>query len=167
MSHAIDREPVKAVIVDFDFNLSYLKLVKASFYLRKPECLFICGATDNQLPVTKDMSVLGPGPLARILDECSRQKMLVFGKPGKELAELLMQRSHIPAANRVLMIGDMLQQDIKFATSCGFQSLLVLSGGCSYEEVMAQTDPSLIPNYYAHSMADFVEFIRDLNKSNV
>lgn len=167
MANAIGHEPVKAVIVDFDFNLSYLKLVKANFYLRNPECLLICGATDSQLPITKDLSILGPGPLIRILEQISRKKMLTFGKPGKELADLLMQRSHIPTADRVLMIGDMLEQDVKFATNCGFQSLLVLSGGCSYEEVMAQTDSGLIPNYYAHSVGDFVEFIKDLNKSNV
>ncbi|KAM7347543.1 chronophin [Cochliomyia hominivorax] len=167
MGYVVDGKPVKAVIIDFDFNLSYLKIMKASIYLRHPDCLLICGATDFQLPVSKDSSVLGPGPFSKILEQCSGKRMLTFGKPGKELADLLMQRFHIPSPNRVLMIGDMLEQDVRFATSCGFQSLLVLSGGCSYEELMNQTDNSVIPNYYANSVADFVEFMKDLNKSNV
>ncbi|XP_023299808.2 phosphoglycolate phosphatase 1A, chloroplastic isoform X1 [Lucilia cuprina] len=167
MGYVVDSQPVKAVVIDFDFNLSFLKLMKANLYLRQPDCLLIGGATDFLLPVTKDLSVMGPGPFVKILEETSRKEMLTFGKPGKALAEVLMQRSHIPTSDRVLMIGDMLEQDIRFATSCGFQSLLVLSGGTSYEELMSQKDENIIPNYYAQSVADFVEFIKDVNKSNV
>ncbi|XP_065365930.1 chronophin [Calliphora vicina] len=167
MAHVVDRQPVKAVVIDFDFNLSFLKIMKANFYLRQPDCLLIGGATDFLLPVSKDLSVMGPGPFVKMLEQISRKKMLTFGKPGKALAEVLMQRCHIPTPDRVLMIGDMLEQDVRFATSCGFQSMLVLSGGCSYEELMTETDTNLIPNYYAQSVADFVEFMKDLNKCNV
>ena len=167
MSHIVERDPVKAVIVDFDFNITYAKLTKANFYLRQPDCLLIGGATDNQLPFTKDFTILGPGPFVKVLQQASGKDLLTFGKPGKLLADLLMQRFHIPAPQRVLMIGDMLEQDVRFARVCGFQSLLVLSGGCTYEQLMAQTEPNVIPDYYANSMLDFVEFMKDVNKSNV
>lgn len=167
MSNIVDREPVKAVIIDFDFNMTYTKLTKANFYLRQPDCLLIGGATDSILPVSKDFSILGPGPFVKLLEEASGKKLLTFGKPGKPLADVMMKHFHIKSPHRVLMIGDMLEQDILFANVCDFQSLVVLSGGCSYDQLMAQSEASLTPNYYANSMADFVEFMKDLNKSNV
>lgn len=163
----MDREPVKAVVIDFDFNLNFVKMMKANFYLRKPDCLLIGGATDVHLPVTKDLSVIGPGSFVKMLEQTSRREMLAFGKPGKHLAEVLMKHFNIQKAERALMIGDMLDQDVRFATACGFQSLLVLSGGCTLEELMVQKDPDVIPTYYANGMADFVEFMNDINKSNV
>lgn len=41
-----DEKPVKAVICEVDFNLSWAKLVRAQQYLMNPDCLFIVGATD-------------------------------------------------------------------------------------------------------------------------
>lgn len=44
-----DTEPVKAVVFDWDYNLSIAKLVRAQLYLSNPDCLFIVGATDPVL----------------------------------------------------------------------------------------------------------------------
>ncbi|XP_073835490.1 glycerol-3-phosphate phosphatase [Musca autumnalis] len=166
MGHVISRDPVKAVVIDFDFNLTMTTMMKAHFYLRRPDCLLIGGATDYALPVTKDLSVLGPGGFLKVLEDASRKEMLCFGKPGKALADSLLKRYNIQDPCRALMIGDMLDQDIRFGKRCGFQTLLVLSGGLKVEEVMKLTDPNVIPNYYANSMKDFVEFINDIKKSH-
>lgn len=163
----VTREPVKAVVIDFDFKLTLTKMLKANFYLRKPDCLLIGGATDYLFPINKDLSILGPGGFLKVLEDTSRKEMLVFGKPGKALAEVLTKRYNIKDPSRALMIGDMLDQDIRFGRSCGFQTLLVLSGGIQLEELMTQTDPNVIPDYYTNSMFDFVEFMRDVKKSHV
>ncbi|XP_075156963.1 glycerol-3-phosphate phosphatase isoform X2 [Haematobia irritans] len=166
MANVADRQPVRAVIIDFDFNLTMTTMMKANFYLRHPECLLIGGASDYSLPLTKEISIMGPGGFLKCLEDTSRKELLLFGKPGKALSEVLKRHYQISEPKRALMIGDMLEQDIRFGKNCDFQTLLVLSGGLNLEEVHAQTDPNLIPNYYVQSMKDLVEFVDDIKKSN-
>ncbi|XP_013115800.1 glycerol-3-phosphate phosphatase [Stomoxys calcitrans] len=166
IANVVDSEPVKAVVIDFDFNLTLTTMMKANFYLRRPDCLLIGGATDYILPATKDMSFMGPGGFLKALEDTSGKEMLIFGKPGKALADILIKRFEIKETNRALMIGDMLEQDIRFGKMCNFQTLLVLTSGMTPEELCKQTDPNLIPDYYVDSMGDFVQFINDIKKSN-
>ena len=35
------------------------KLIRASFYLKNPQCLFIAGATDKYLPITNEIKIFG------------------------------------------------------------------------------------------------------------
>ncbi|EDX02470.1 chronophin [Drosophila yakuba] len=165
--HIFGREPVRAVIIDVDFNLTSPKLLRAHLYLRHPECLLIEGATDRLLPVAKGVNIIGPGAFASILMEASGKQALTLGKPGRELGELIVEQCKIDQPSRVLMIGDMLAQDVSFGRQCGFQTLLVLSGGCSREQLLAETDPQFIPDYYADSVADVAQLLGEAPKSRV
>ncbi|XP_017156457.1 pyridoxal phosphate phosphatase [Drosophila miranda] len=163
-----DRQPVRAVIIDVDFNLTSPKLLRAHMYLmRNPECLLIGGATDRLLPVAKGVNIIGPGPFASILVEASGRQAVTLGKPGRELGELLIKHLKIAEPQRVLMVGDMLAQDIQFGRQCGFQTLLVLSGGCSLEQLQAETSPDLLPDYYADSVADVAQLLGKTPKAHV
>ncbi|XP_055842719.1 uncharacterized protein LOC129909670 [Episyrphus balteatus] len=156
--HIFDKEPVRAVVVDVDFNLSGAKMIRAHQYLRHPDCLLIGGATDLFLPVTKDIQILGPGPYVKVLSEASGKTPIIMAKPGKQLADMLIDRLDIQDKSRAIMIGDMLEQDIGFGKVAGLQTLLVLSGGCTKEQMLENTNPDIHPDYYADSMYDFVKF---------
>lgn len=54
-----DGQPVKAVLLDTDFNLTSAKIIRAQLYLRDPECLFLVGATDSLLPISKIDQIIG------------------------------------------------------------------------------------------------------------
>lgn len=41
-----------------DVNLNFIKLMKASIYMNRPEVIFLVGATDNKIPTGK-LTVLG------------------------------------------------------------------------------------------------------------
>lgn len=164
MQYIMDGEPIKAVIIDFDFNLSLCKMMKAFHYARQNDCLLIGGATDIALPISKDMTIMGAGVFVKAFEQATKREMLVFGKPSVALADVLLKRYNIKQRERVLMIGDMLEQDIRFGKTCGFQTCLVLSGGCSWNELRRETDRNAIPDYYANSMKDFVDFMKELNK---
>eukprot|EP00099_Drosophila_melanogaster_P006830 NP_001259467.1 uncharacterized protein Dmel_CG15739, isoform B [Drosophila melanogaster] len=165
--HIFGKEPVRAVIIDVDFNLTSPKILRAHLYLRHPECMLIEGATDRLLPVAKEVNIVGPGAFASILVEASGKQPITLGKPGRELGDLLVEHYQIVQPSRVLMIGDMLAQDVSFGRQCGFQTLLVLSGGCSKEELLAETDPQRIPDYYADSVADVAQMLGEAPKSRV
>ncbi|KAH8397830.1 hypothetical protein KR222_003450, partial [Zaprionus bogoriensis] len=157
--HIFDTQPVRAVVIDVDFNLSSSKLLRAHLYLRHPQCQLLIGATDRLLPVAKDTNIIGPGPFASILVEASGKQPKVLGKPGKELGDMLLLQHQVTDPRRVLMIGDMLAQDVRFGRLCGFQTLLVLSGGCTLDQLQAETCAEQLPDYYADSMADFLQLL--------
>ncbi|EDW81885.1 uncharacterized protein Dwil_GK25499 [Drosophila willistoni] len=166
--HIFDRQPVSAVIIDVDFNLSSAKLMRAHLYLRRPECILIAGATDRILPVAKGVNIIGPGMFSSILIESSGREAITMGKPGRDLGDMLMKHHRITVPSRVLMIGDMLAQDVCFGRRCGFQTLLVLSGGCTLEQLQSEKLPELLPDYYADSVADLVQlFDGETIKSHV
>uniref|UniRef100_A0A0K8WAS4 Pyridoxal phosphate phosphatase n=1 Tax=Bactrocera latifrons TaxID=174628 RepID=A0A0K8WAS4_BACLA len=166
-NHIFSDEPVRAVILDVDFNMSSLNLIRAHLFLRHPDCILILGASDKFLPFAKGVDIIGPCSFAQIIADSSKKRLITLGKPGIELAEMLLKNFDIKERKRVLMIGDMLEQDIGFGSQCGFQTLLVLSGGCNLEKMQAETDPVHIPDYYADSMGDFNEFLKDFKKAEV
>uniref|UniRef100_A0A182NIK9 4-nitrophenylphosphatase n=1 Tax=Anopheles dirus TaxID=7168 RepID=A0A182NIK9_9DIPT len=153
---------VGAVVVDIDVNLSLQSLMKAKCYLeRDPGCLFIAGATDYIIPLDSSMDVIGPGYFIDILERSTGRKPLILGKPGKALAQVVLEQFDVTDPKRVLFVGDMMPQDMGFGTRCGFQKLLMLSGGTPKEVLLAHDDPDQLPNYYADSFADFIELYND------
>ncbi|XP_073835489.1 uncharacterized protein isoform X2 [Musca autumnalis] len=121
-----NKDPVKAVIIDVDFNLTAWKLMRAQVLLKNPECLFIAGAADPRIPFGGH-ELLGPGVFMHIVEEANHRKAKVFGKPGAELGELLKHTFKITDPKRVLIIGDSLRSDIQFGKECGFQTMFVLT----------------------------------------
>jgi ribonucleotide monophosphatase NagD (HAD superfamily) len=53
----LDQE-VGAVVVDFDVNINYIKMMKAVLHLKDPECLFVVGTGDLFIPV-EDATLIG------------------------------------------------------------------------------------------------------------
>ncbi|XP_040153890.1 phosphoglycolate phosphatase 2-like isoform X3 [Anopheles arabiensis] len=153
---------VGAVVIDIDVNLSLQHLMKAKCYLeRDPNCVFIAGATDYIIPLDSSMDVIGPGYFIDILERSTGRKALILGKPGKALAQVVLEQFQITEPKRVLFVGDMMPQDMGFGTECGFQKLLMLSGGTPKDALLAQTEPNQLPNYYADSFADFIELYNE------
>lgn len=106
--NVVDARPVRAVIIDWDFNLSLTKLTKAHMYLQNPECKFIVCATDMVLPFDKDMPLVGPGMFIKMLEDGlkNRPTPIVVGKPGAELKDIILQKYNVNDANKILFIGD-------------------------------------------------------------
>jgi hypothetical protein len=52
-------EEVGAVVMDFDMNINFIKIMKAVFHLKNPDCLFVVGAIDARVPVQNGLSILG------------------------------------------------------------------------------------------------------------
>lgn len=120
----------------------------------------IIGATDHIVPLTKDVILPGLGSLIEFMEIYSGKKGVVLGKPGAGLQEYIREVYNISRPERYMFIGDNLQSDIAFGKVLGFQTLFVLSGSHSYEDMMNAPDEKR-PNYYADSMADFIAFFRD------
>ncbi|XP_011212664.3 uncharacterized protein LOC105232612 [Bactrocera dorsalis] len=152
-------DPVKAVIIDTDLNLTVSKLIRAHGYLRKnPECLFIGGAGDT-LNTVGGKDIIGPGTFMSILENTTQRKALVLGKPGVGLRDFIMDKHKIKNARRCLFIGDSIVSDIRFAKVCGFQSLLVLTGTTTPEDLKSKLTETDTPDYVSECLGDLNGFL--------
>ncbi|XP_069675097.1 glycerol-3-phosphate phosphatase-like isoform X1 [Periplaneta americana] len=151
----MDRD-VGAVVIDFDNNINYIKMTKALFHLKRPNCLFVAGAKDLVVPIHKDLNLIGPGHFVSNLEQLSGRKAVITGKPSTLIKDFISKR-HPINPERTLMIGDLLSSDIKLGTNCGFQTLLVLSGASTLEE--AKNDSTNLPHYYINSLGDLLPLL--------
>jgi farnesyl diphosphate phosphatase len=106
VSVVYDKQPVKCVVIDMDFNVNYCKLTRAGIYLQQnPDMLFIAGATDPAL-IVHSIALMGPGDTLQCLEQVVKRKATVLGKPGLPLVELLKAEQQFEDPRRVLFIGD-------------------------------------------------------------
>lgn len=153
-----DNHPVKAIVMDVDFNLSAVKLMKAHLYLKKdPSCLLIGGAADPLLCFGKH-ELIGNGPFINVVENSTNVKAKVLGKPGLELTELLKSKFIIEDPSRALFVGDSLCSDVKFGKKSGFQTVAVLTGGAKLADFESCEDEER-PEFYIYSLADFKDFL--------
>ncbi|XP_065364365.1 uncharacterized protein LOC135957525 [Calliphora vicina] len=154
-------DQVAAVIFDIHVNMTFIELALAQQYLMNKNCQLIVGAYDDSIPMSKNFSTLGPAGVINILAKTCHKEIQLFGKPGDLLGQYLLQHFQISQPKRVVFVGDNLDMDIKFGLKLGFQTLFVLSGAHSMEDMLGKPLESQ-PDYYADSMGDFLEFFNDL-----
>uniref|UniRef100_T1GHW7 4-nitrophenylphosphatase n=1 Tax=Megaselia scalaris TaxID=36166 RepID=T1GHW7_MEGSC len=146
----IPSNPVDAVLIDIDLNLSLAKFCRALLH-----------AKNN--PDSKDVLVPGVEELIDYMENYTGKKSIILGKPGEQLGHHIMDLFNISCPKRNLFIGDNLSTDIGFANSLGFQTLFVLSGVHSYEDMMKAKAENK-PTYFADGVVDFIQFFEELNK---
>lgn len=150
-----DDDEIGAVIFDSDFKINLPKLYKAITYLKRPEVLFVNGATDRYVPLKNGKLALGTGVFSDIVSEEAKRKPTLLGKPGKSFGEFAMRRAGVNDASRVLFIGDMLDQDIGLGKAMGFKTLLVLTNKTK-EDMM---NHQFKPDGYADSLGSLVPIL--------
>lgn len=148
----IDSADPEFVLVGYDTELSYKKLVTA--------CKYINEGTDI-LATHPDMfcpSEIGPIPdigatLEMIRLTTGKTPFQVFGKPSKEMLKPLKERFDLDLT-RTLVIGDRLFTDIAMAKEAGCLGLLVLTGETSREHLEGA---AVQPHFVLDSVAALLE----------
>jgi len=148
---------VNCVLVGFDPDMSYMKIMKAATYLRNSDCLFLATNLDTNLPTTADVTIPGTGCMVVTVSHAARRKPLVVGKPEPLMFDVLKQRFNLDPS-RCLMVGDMLSTDIKFAKNCGMKSLLVLSGNTKLDDLKKPECPA-VPDLHASRLGEILNYI--------
>ncbi|XP_045890497.1 pyridoxal phosphate phosphatase [Micropterus dolomieu] len=153
---------VKAVLVGHDDKLTFLKLAKASCFLRDPDCLFLATDNDPWHPLSGGRILPGSGSLTAALEVASGRKATVIGKPSRFMFECISSQFRGVDPAQCLMVGDRLETDMLFGSNCGLDTMLTLTGVSQIEEAQEYsnseltTNQSLVPNYVVDTIADFL-----------
>ncbi|QPG73289.1 hypothetical protein FOA43_000598 [Brettanomyces nanus] len=145
---------VGAVVVGLDTHMNYHRLAVTLQYLRNPEVVYIATNIDATYPAN-GIILPGAGSVVDSASSCSQRTPVSCGKPSKGMMDAIVE-AHGIDKSRSIMVGDRLNTDMKFGSSNGLDTLLVLTG-IETEEAMRALDQSSQPTYYAAKLGDLFE----------
>ncbi|MFF2084595.1 HAD-IIA family hydrolase [Nocardia sp. NPDC058176] len=138
--------PPAAVVQGHSPTTAWPDLAEAAYALRTG-ALWIAANTDRTLPNERGLAP-GNGSMVAALRTASDREPLVAGKPYAPLMEDAIERAR---TRNALVVGDRLDTDIEGANGLGLDSLLVLTGVSTLDEVI--TAPAAqVPTYIATSL---------------
>jgi 4-nitrophenyl phosphatase len=136
------EEDPAALVIGLDLNFTYDKL-KQGMQALQSGALFIATNADTTLP-TENGLVPGAGSIVAALAAASGRKPIVIGKPETPMLEDAMMRMGASPSETV-MIGDRLDTDILAGYRAGANTVLVLTGVSTRDDlIMADALPDLI-----------------------
>lgn len=141
-----DDEPA-AVVQGHSTETAWPALAEAAFAIRAG-ALWIATNTDATLPTERGLAP-GNGSMVAAVRVATDRDPIVAGKPAAPLLEDALQRSGTRSA---IVVGDRLDTDIEGANTVGLDSLLVLSGVSTADDLLRAL-PARRPKYLAFSLA--------------
>ena len=118
----LTEENPEILVLAFDQELTYERLVKASHFLQNKNIPYVATHIDNRCP-TETGYIPDAGGIAALLYKATERMPRVFGKPNKEMLLFKLEQLGI-SPNNALIFGDRLYTDIKM----GMDPLGPLSG---------------------------------------
>jgi 4-nitrophenyl phosphatase len=97
--------------------------------------------------------VPGGGAIVAAVATAAGREPVTVGKPSAELAEIILSRQGLASTpERVLMVGDRLDTDVRFGRSQGMRTLLVRTGATD-DAALAACEDGCRPEFVADSVA--------------
>ena len=146
-----ENDDIDAVVAGFSTELVYDELKGACLYLQKKDIPFIATNGDWRCPIEDGLYIPDCGGMCEWIYKCTGKKATVMGKPNPEIIDYLAEQFGVNK-NEVMVVGDRLYTDILVGVNAGVDSLCVLSGESSLEDVKA----------YEHQPTFILDSIKDL-----
>lgn len=132
---AIVEQDAEAVVVGIDRHLTYDKLKRATFEIRRG-AKFIGTNGDKTFP-TEDGIVPGAGAILAAIQAATDMAPIIIGKPELPMFDIAIEQMRADRT-RCAMVGDRLDTDIEGAQRAGLKSILVMTG-ITTSEILAQS----------------------------
>ncbi len=140
----LTEEDPEILVLGFDQELTYDRLVKASFLLQN-DIPYIATHLDNRC-LTEDGYIPDAGGIAALLYKATERMPRVFGKPNKEMLLFKLEQLKI-SPKRAIMFGDRLYTDMRMGLEAGVSTCCVLSGETTLEMIKkSEYKPDFIIN---------------------
>ncbi|MEU5844436.1 HAD-IIA family hydrolase [Rhodococcus sp. NPDC047139] len=141
-----DAEPA-AVVQGHSPDTGWSMLAEATLAVRAG-AVWVATNVDSTLPTERGL-VLGNGSMVAAVRNATGATPIVAGKPAAPLLEDAIRRA---GARRPLVIGDRLDTDVEGANAVGADSLLVLTGVSTVDDLL-RAPAAQRPTYVATSLA--------------
>jgi len=143
----------KYVVCGLDREVTYEKLKAASLALERG-ARFIASNADPSLP-TEEGYLPGAGAIISALVATTKIKPEIVGKPSRRIMKIALRRLGLKA-EEVVIVGDVLETDIKAGKNSGVHTVLVLTGVTKREQLIAS---NIQPDLTLDSVADIMKLI--------
>jgi len=149
------EEEIAAVVVGFDNELNYQKVVKACELLETREVDYIATNPDLVCPVGFGY-VPDCGAICDFLEKAVHRKPLYVGKPNPIIVEMSLETTGYTKEETVV-IGDRWYTDIACGIYAGVETVAVFTGEAKEEDLQQTEFP---PTYYCDTIADVYESMK-------
>ncbi|WP_179123046.1 HAD-IIA family hydrolase [Ferroacidibacillus organovorans] len=119
-------EPVAAVAVGLDREVTYARFAQAMQHLMSPDVLFYATNQDRALP-HGDHFLPGAGAGISFLETCTARRAVVVGKPQATFVLAACDRLAV-APRHTLIVGDNAETDVAAAKRAGAMAVWVTTG---------------------------------------
>jgi len=143
------------IVLAFDQELTYERLVKASYMLQEG-IPYIATHLDDRCPTEKGY-IPDAGGIAALLYKTTEKMPKVFGKPNKEMLLFKLREFEIKPKDAIIF-GDRLYTDIKRGINAGVTTCCVLSGETTLE--MIEKSEKNKPNYIIDGIWDILNVLK-------
>lgn len=120
-----DAEPIDFVVLAFDQELTYKRIVEASQLIRQG-IPFIATHADINIPTDRGL-LPDCGAMISMFETATGVSPKVIGKPNPEMIRPILQE-HGLRPDQVVIIGDRLYTDIEMGTRSGIRTIWVQTG---------------------------------------
>lgn len=139
---------VVGITTDFDWELGNYASNAIAVYGAK----FIATNPDIAKPVPNGEIFAGTGAIVKFIETASQTEPLIMGKPYPTMFEIAIQKMGLNKSE-VLMVGDLLNTDIKGALDFGMDSALVLTGLHQRKDIQRL---GIMPTYVIESLMELI-----------
>lgn len=150
-----DLNDVEAVVAGFSTELVYDELKGACLYLQKKDIPFIATNGDWRCPIEDGLYIPDCGGMCEWIYKCTGKKATVMGKPNPEIIDYLAEQFKV-SKDEVMVVGDRLYTDILVGVNAKVDSVCVLSGESSLEDVKSYEHQ---PTYILKSIKDMPDLL--------
>ena len=127
------EEGISCVVVAYDSELNYEKLVEVSRVLFTTDVPFYATNPDLRCPI--DFGFIPDcGAICNMITETTDKKPIYLGKPSKEVVDLCVKASGF-RKEETLVIGDRLYTDIACGINGGVDTCVLYTGEATPEDV--------------------------------
>lgn len=147
-----DPASAQVVLVAFDRTFDYAKLTAAYRAVRFHGAAIVATNPDPYCP-TPDGGIPDCAAMLAAVEACTGTRAeAVGGKPGRYMADAVLARLALPAAD-VVMVGDRLATDVAMAQRAAMVDVLTMSGATSAAELSAS---AIRPTYVIAGLSDLI-----------
>lgn len=145
---------VDYVLIGFDTELTYAKLVGACYYVSRGYN-YIATHCDMRCPVLDNKFIPDCGAICDMIEAATERKPLYLGKPDKYIVESVMKKFNL-TRDDIATVGDRLYTDIAVGINAGVDSICVLTG----EATVGDIEESVYkPKYVFNSIKELYEIL--------